>query len=43
MCPSVVQRIRLNDLRKAPVTGISTLYILPQDDRIGHRIRYAAL
>ena len=32
MCPSVVERMRLDDLRKAPVTGISTLYIPPQDE-----------
>ncbi len=32
MCPSVVEKIRLDDLRRAAVTGISTLYIPPQDE-----------
>ncbi|WP_052494267.1 SAM-dependent methyltransferase [Nitrosospira sp. NpAV] len=32
MCPSVVERMPLGALRKANVTGISTLYIPPQDE-----------
>lgn len=32
MCPSVVERMPLDALRKANVTGISTLYIPPQDE-----------
>jgi precorrin-2 methylase len=32
MCPSVVERMRLDELRHAAVTGISTLYIPPQDE-----------
>ena len=32
MCPSTVERMPLRELRKAGVTGISTLYIPPQDE-----------
>ncbi|HEX8873671.1 MAG TPA: SAM-dependent methyltransferase, partial [Nitrosospira sp.] len=32
MCPSTVERMPLSQLRKAGVTGISTLYIPPQDE-----------
>ena len=32
MCPSTVERMPLGALRKANVTGISTLYIPPQDE-----------
>lgn len=32
MCPSVVERMPLDALRTAKVTGISTLYIPPQDE-----------
>jgi precorrin-2 methylase len=32
MCPSVVEKMPLDDLRKAAVTGISTLYIPPQEE-----------
>lgn len=32
MCPSVVEKMPLHKLRKAAVTGISTLYIPPQDE-----------
>lgn len=32
MCPSVVEKMPLKHLRKTAVTGISTLYIPPQDE-----------
>jgi len=32
MCPSVVEKMPLKDLRTAAITGISTLYIPPQDE-----------
>ncbi|BAQ68057.1 hypothetical protein NHU_00890 [Rhodovulum sulfidophilum] len=32
MCPAIVQRMPLKDLRTASVTGLSTLYIPPQDE-----------